>query len=684
MKVKRGGKMKKRIILLIVLIMIVSVYGYSLYVMPSSGPYTPGQSLRFYANDTGYDIYTGTITFGDGSSFTGNQLYTNGVAHTYNSGGTYTVVLTDSFGILAPESMTITIDYASYITISPNPPHAGEIVTFQAHEFSMPNYIYWDFGDGTTISSARSRGGISAGSTVTHIYTSDGSYFVKAYDGGDTSSTPIMKKVTVLPAQRSIQFSPQSPLEYHPVYFTASGFTTSQIDWNFGDGTILTQSSKYQTHRYKSKGSYTVSAKDSSVSHDPVTTFVTVLPDNRFLEASKPEAKPDEAIVFNAINFVGDLVLWDFGDGTVISAGHQVEHVFSRGGVYRVTAVDENGEGEKKYEVVIRILGATDEVNLEIAEIRLDNGKYYKVIAKNSKDIKAVLKMKLRGTGIISGYWTLDGVPFEFINEVAVQGELKKIYTKDIPGLPTIDPGIHRISLKLTRPSTELIFPTLKYYVLPYENRVEIISPPDGFVAKEKEIPEFTWKEPAGGVKYKIAFANYLYKFIYNKEKINWIDTALDRKFKPGNELWKGIKRNSWSYWKVQALDSNGAVIAESDINEIKVVIATAEISINSAEDLNGKAVKISQNGINSGSDAILIKGSIKYKGHSKYLVLRVYLDDQMTDQLLFRDVKKDEVRSFETSIPNRGKGKVVFRVLKTSSPSVVIGIRGLNLIKKK
>jgi len=56
-------------------------------------------------------------------------------------------------------------------------------------------------------------------------------------------------------------------------------------------------------------------------------------------------------------------------------------------------------------------------------------------------------------------------------------------------------------------------------------------------------------------------------------------------------------------------------------------------------------------------------------------------VDDELTDQLLFRDVKKNEKHYFETSIPNKKKmSRIQFKVLKTSSPAVIIGIKGLIL----
>ena len=162
-------------------------------------------------------------------------------------------------------------------------------------------------------------------------------------------------------------------------------------------------------------------------------------------------------------------------------------------------ARDENGASQKSFQVAVKVLGISDQVNLEIAEIALDNGKYYKVIPKKSKNIKAILKMKMRGTGIVSGYWLVDGQPYEFFNETVYQGQIKDIPTTDVPGLPVFDPGMHTVTVQLTRPADgAVVFPTLRYFVLPFDNVIETLTPVDGAIVKEDAIPAFSWREAPG------------------------------------------------------------------------------------------------------------------------------------------------------------------------------------------
>ncbi|MCK5221256.1 MAG: hypothetical protein KAR14_06730, partial [Candidatus Aminicenantes bacterium] len=180
--------------------------------------------------------------------------------------------------------------------------------------------------------------------------------------------------------------------------------------------------------------------------------------------------------------------------------------------------------------------------------------------------------------------------------------------------------------------------------------------------------------------KYQIAFAHSLFDLLNNRSSIKWTDVRGSLNFTPGKEIWDGLKRNRWTYWRVRAVDSFNNTTVESGINEIKVVVATAEITLNKVTGLDGNEITLSKDGIITGSSMILVNGNIEYKGESEYLILQVLVNDEMIDQLLFRDVKKGEVREFETSIPSGRKGKIVFQVLKTSSPSVIVGIKGIIL----
>jgi PKD repeat protein len=597
------------------------------------------------------------------------------ITHTYTTPGTYTVRAYDNGGDTnTPISLRVTVQMPQrIITYSPAQPLAGAPVQFNAANF-LSSQIDWNFGDGTTVSA----GSIS----VTHVYNNAGNFTVTAKET-NSNYNPVSVIVTVTMPDRRIVYDPRSPRVDQLVYFRAENFLTGSIDWNFGDGTVVTGGSAMVSHRYMSEGTFIVSAKDSSINHTPITRNVVIFAENRYITVSPPEARTNDTITVQAFNFRGNYILWDFGDGRQVTGLQTETHVYSRAGTYIITARDEGGESQVPFTAQVVIKGIDDVVNLEVAELRLDNGKYYKVVSKNSKNLQAVLRMKMRGTGIISGFWAVDGHPYEFFSEVVSQGLVKEIFTRRIPGLPVTDPGIHQVTIHLTRPEIDIQFPILKYYVLPYENIVKPLTPPDGFVAKDKEIPVFSWEATKGANKYRVTFSNDLYPIMSNGETLNWIDVGPALTFTPGEQLWNGIERNRWTYWKVLALNTYGEVVAESDIMDIKVVIATANINIEKVTDLEGNDIPVDNGNIRTTVDDLLVHGSIEYAGDSEYLVLRVYVDNEISDQLLFRDVKKGEKRFFETSVPHKNtETRLFFRVLKTSSPAVVVGIQSLVLKK--
>lgn len=690
----------KKLIYITILAVLMFCGLQAIMVSPEGATHYVGDVLTFRPSSSAFSYYNVVNwNFGDGTS--GVTKGTEAITHSYNRAGTFTVTCSGAYRTTpnvtpTTETISITILDIRYIGVSPTQPYAGQAATFTAYNFNTPNNIRWDMGDGTIISSngssnrsgafvsrRRSLSRPAAGSQVTHTYTAAGTYTVRAYDENGNSTIPVSVRVTVRQPQRAISYTPQSPRVDQNIQFQAVGFLTNTIEWNFGDGTFISGTAQ-ATHRFMTEGTYTVSAKDASINHTPVTTTVTVLPENRYITITPPEVRTGETVTVQAFNFRGTYVWWDFGDGTQESGMQTVTHVYTRAGTYTIVARDENGESQVYITNSIRVLGINDEVNLQVAEIRLDNGKYYKVVPKNSKNIHAVLRMKMKGTGRVSGYWEVDGHPFDFFNEVVSQGMLKEIQTRQVPGIPTIDPGLHEISLRLTKPGNlDVQFPVLKYFVLPYELTVKPLTPTDGFVAKENEIPEFSWEAVKGANKYQVTFSDYLYSIMNNTDNLTWHDAGIALTFSPGKQAWDNIERNRWTYWKVRALDTLGNVLAESDIMDIKVVIATAEVSVDKVTDLEGRELKIVNGNISTETDDILVHGSIQYKGDSEFLVLRVYADNQLCDQLLFRDVKKGETRYFETSIPHTNKQtRVFFQVLKTSSPAVIVGIMNLVLNK--
>lgn len=664
----------------------------AIVVTPGSGPYRPGAVISFRATNPQFrSAYRADWNFGDGTVFnTTSGLET--VTHAYNQAGTYTITVIGRFTSSGPITETVTLNVAPLvdnrsITVSPAILTAGQPATFTAHNFNTPKNINWEMGDGTKYSTDQENGGfksrMTGGSVVTHTYAAAGTYQVRAYDWAGDTNTPVTLTVTVQAPNRQVRRNVASPRVDQPVLFHATNFLSTVIDWNFGDGTVQTGVGVLVWHRFAAPGTYVVSARDAAINHTPATNTVVVLEENRYIVVSPPEVRVNLPVSVQAFNFRGNLIAWNFGDGAQKSGGHTESHTYTRPGTFTITARDENGQSQVPFTATVRVRGIDDVVNLEMLEVRLDNGKYYKVVPRKSKDIAAILRMRMNGSGIVSGYWEVDGHPFEFFNETVSQGDVKEIITRKIPGLPTLNPGVHTVAVRLTRPMPDVQLPTLKYYVLPYDGVMAAITPVDGFVAKDSQIPKFAWEPAQGASRYQIAFCDNLWPIMQDNENLEWIDNQLECLFTPGAAAWNKIRRNAWTYWKVRALDTFGNVLAESAIQEIKVVVAEASVSVLSVSDIDGNPADVVNDSAVCRAGGVLVRGAIVYPADAEFLVLRVYTSDQLTDQLLFRNVRKNESLSFETSAPHSGpETRIYFQVLKTSSPAVVVGVHSLTLIK--
>ncbi len=87
--------------------------------------------------------------------------------------------------------------------------------------------------------------------------------------------------------------------------------------------------------------------------------------------------------------------------------------------------------------------------------------------------------------------------------------------------------------------------------------------------------------------------------------------------------------------------------MAESDIQELKVIIPGAKIGIQNITDMDGKPIVIGGGFTVTRAEQVLIHGSLTYPAEAEYLIVRVYAGDDLVDQLLFRDVSKDETKIF-------------------------------------
>jgi PKD repeat protein len=262
-----------------VTILVNSTLTFSVFMTDTPASGVAPLLVSFSANASGGKApYNFSWAYGDSSTGTGASGQ-----HTYMAAGTYTVVLTgiDSDGTVAQVTSTV-LAYppptsnetgAIELTIVSNPVTGPAPLTsyFSASASGgAPPYTFnWSFGDNTQNAS---------GSSVSHTYTSPGSYVatISVRDSvGNTATTGVFVTVTggLNPPNQlavivtALKLHGIAPLT---VVFTPSvmgGSAPYQLTWTFGDGaSAIVNGTSPVTHTYLKSGNYypILQVKDAS------------------------------------------------------------------------------------------------------------------------------------------------------------------------------------------------------------------------------------------------------------------------------------------------------------------------------------------------------------------------------------------------------------------------------------
>ncbi|WP_029446553.1 PKD domain-containing protein [Cellulophaga baltica] len=350
----------------------------------------PSLAVQF-TGDTSSDPDTGdTLTyawdFGDGTTAT-----TANPSHTFTTAGTYNVTLTvtdDGTPALSSSEVTITITVIAPANKAPTAVATSDIITgeaslavqFTGDTSSDPDTgdiltYAWDFGDGTTATTAN----------PSHTFTTAGTYDVTltVTDNG----TPALSS-----SEATITITVNTPANQAPTAVVSSNIITGEASldvqftgdtstdpdtgdtltyaWDFGDGSTATTANP--SHTFTTPGTYdvTLTVTDDgtpALSSSEATITITVnTPANQAPTAvASSDVTSGEASL--AVQFTGDTssdpdagdiltYTWDFGDSTTATTANP-SHTFTTVGTYTVTltVTDDGTPSLSSSEVTITI-----------------------------------------------------------------------------------------------------------------------------------------------------------------------------------------------------------------------------------------------------------------------------------------------------------------------------------------
>ena len=158
------------------------------------------------------------------------------------------------------------------------------------------------------------------------------------------------------------------------------------------------------------------------------------------------------------------------------------------------------------------LLAAQPRTNLSIQRIELyfENRRADTTVMRDFPDLKAFADVTFTGSGLLQGYWQVDGRILSYVNQNLTFGGRITIQTPETPPVPTFDTGSHVVKFVITNPPAGMPLPSILYFVTAAEFKggpitIKVISPSDKSVIEYGAVT-FKWEKVSTLSTYSIQF----------------------------------------------------------------------------------------------------------------------------------------------------------------------------------
>ena len=185
-------------------------------------------------------------------------------------------------------------------------------------------------------------------------------------------------------------------------------------------------------------------------------------------------------------------------------------------------------------------------------------------INRLDRSLKAYAKLNYVGSGMLQGYWEVDGNFLSNVKQLVTQGNTIIIESPSPPQLPTFDSGYHQIRFVITNPSQNIPFPVINYYITTAEPEVRKmasvnISFPFNQGVINYEPTTFLWTAQTGVNIYFLEF------FRKGEEKAAFSAYTKAPHYQIPEAILKNYFSRGKSYsWRVKGFDALNRATAES------------------------------------------------------------------------------------------------------------------------
>jgi len=108
---------------------------------------------------------------------------------------------------------------------------------------------------------------------------------------------------------------------------------------------------------------------------------------------------------------------------------------------------------------------AAAEFNITRLHLYFENKRPEITVKRNQPSLKAYADIRFVGSGLLRGYWEVDGRILSYVNQHLVYGRSVTIESLDVPPLPTFVTGTHVVKFVVINPSPNFSLPAALYFV---------------------------------------------------------------------------------------------------------------------------------------------------------------------------------------------------------------------------
>jgi hypothetical protein len=207
---------------------------------------------------------------------------------------------------------------------------------------------------------------------------------------------------------------------------------------------------------------------------------------------------------------------------------------------------------------------ATAELTITRLQLSFDNGRAETTVKRNQPGLRVKADLRFDGSGLLRGYWEVDGRMLAAVNEHLVYGKSLQLTSPAVPFLPTFIEGSHRVRLVIAEPALDIAFPEAIYFVTAEESvagriPIRIVKPRDhaelGFAPQA-----FNWEGAGREAIYLVELFergdNQRIAAAYTKTpNYDLPEAILKEKFRPGKSY----------LWQIKSYDAEGNLVGTSE-----------------------------------------------------------------------------------------------------------------------